>query len=101
MEVLERLRLRLPNEKDETLLADIVETARSAILARRFPFGTDKTEVEPIYFDLLFRIALDLYNKQGAEGETSHSENGVSRVYQSGWISADLLDEVVPYSGVL
>lgn len=100
MEVLERLKLRLPDEANENLLIDIVETAKSAILARRFPFGTDKTEVEPQYKDLLFRIALDLYNKQGAEGETSHSENGVSRAYQSSWISADLLDEIVPYCEV-
>lgn len=101
MTALERLKLRLPDETNEELLIDIIETSKAVILEKRFPFGTDRSEIEPQYNDLLFRIALDLYNKQGAEGETSHSENGISRTYQSSWVSADLLDEIIPYGSVL
>lgn len=32
----------------------------------------------------------DIYSKAGAEGQTSHSENGVSRNYDSAWITVDL-----------
>lgn len=109
MTTLERLKLRTtePDQgivPDERVLKDCIESARSAILARRYPFGSrngNNTELEDRYLDLQFRIALDLYNKIGAEGEVQHIENGIHRNYNSEWISKELLQEVVPYCGVL
>lgn len=46
-----------------------------------------------IVFDLskgknsLAMACIDVYSKAGSEGQTSHSENGISRVYDSSWIS--------------
>lgn len=123
MDILRRLQLRLTdgdNVPDDDILEDCIETAKTAILSRRFPYGewptrdvtvTDETTgeettetetcVEDRYLDLQFRIAMDLYNKIGAEGETSHSENGISRQFESSWISEQLLSEVTPYCGVV
>jgi hypothetical protein len=42
-----------------------------------------------------------MFNKRGAEGETAHSENGVSRTYQSANVSEDLLKEITPKAGVV
>lgn len=100
MSALERLQLRT-EEPDTEILKDCLESARSAILARRYPFQEWPVEFPVKYIDLQFRIALDLYNKIGAEGQTSHSENGVSRSYESSWISEQLLQEVVPLVGVV
>lgn len=97
---LERLKLRT-NEPDEAILNDCLESAKSAILARRFPYKEWAENIEPKYTDLQFRIALDLYNKIGGEGQLTHSENGVSRTWESSWVSEQLLSEVVPYVGVL
>ena len=97
---IERLKLRT-GEPDEAILTDCLESAKSAILARRFPFGEPGPILEARYTDLQFRIALDLYNKIGAEGQLGHSENGVSRSYESSWISKQLLAEVTPFVGVL
>lgn len=96
----ERLKLRT-NEPDEAILNDCLESAKSAILARRFPYKEWAEDIEPKYTDLQFRIALDLYNKIGGEGQLTHSENGVSRTWESSWVSEQLLSEVVPYVGVL
>lgn len=101
---LERLQLRT-GESNATFLGDLLETAKNAILSRRYPFAEWPTEngetyVEDRYLDLQFRIALDLYNKIGAEGETRHAENGITREYESSWISEQLLKEVVPFAGV-
>lgn len=98
MQNLERLKKRT-TETDEELLTDCLESARSAILAKRYPFGAEAKELPERYLDLEFRIALDLYNKIGAEGQLSHSENGVSRVYESSWVSEQLLKEVTPLVG--
>lgn len=99
MMLLERLKMRT-GEKDETLLSDCLTSAKNAILARRFPYREWPKEVPCQYSDLQFRIALDLYNKIGAEGQLGHSENGVSRTFESSWISEQLLREVTPLVGV-
>lgn len=39
----------------------------------------------------------DVYAKAGAEGQTGHSENGVSRSYDSTWISPNLLSGLPNY----
>lgn len=101
MEALDILKLRIPEEKSEEVLFDCLELAQGIILENRFPFGTDRTEIEPQYKSLQIRIAIDLYNKRGAEGETSHSENGVSRNYDGAWVSKQLLDEIIPKAEVL
>lgn len=95
MDALERLKLRT-QELDESILIDCLESAKSAIMSRRYPYHEWPDELEKQYLDLQYRIALDLYNKTGAEGELGHSENGVSRQYESSWISQQLLMEVVP-----
>ena len=89
-------------EPDDAVLERCIDMAYNAIQSRRFPFTDDwPEEVEPRYRNLQYRIALDVYNKRGAEGELSHSENGVSRGYESSWISDQLLREVVPMCEVI
>ena len=85
-------------ESEATIL---LETAKAAINARRYPFGDPPEELERRYENLQLRIAVELYNKQGAEGEIAHSENGISRTYSSSWISEELLSEVTPKARVL
>lgn len=41
-------------------------------------------------------IATYLYNKQGAEGEKQHSENGTTRTYESASIPASMLSDISP-----
>jgi hypothetical protein len=48
---------------------------------------------------LQVRVAVYLYNKIGAEGQISHSENGISRGYEPGDIPESLLKEVTPLVG--
>lgn len=97
MEIFERLQKRT-DENDLDLLADLLDSAESVILARRFPFGGG--ELEERYRDLQFRIALAFYNKLGAEYETSHSESGISRTWGSEDVPQQLLEEIVPVGKV-
>lgn len=104
MSIVDRLQLRT-GEENTDILDDCIESAKQAILSRRYPYGDypvdseGKTYVESRYEDLQFRIAMDIYNKIGGEGEMSHSENGISRVYESSWVSEQLLSEITPYCG--
>jgi len=81
---------------------DLLESAKYAILSRRYPFDdfpmndTGTPILENRYLDLQVRIAVHLYNKMGAEGQIAHSENGISRSWESGDIPESLLNQVTP-----
>ena len=104
MAAIDKLRVRLGDAVDvnDELLNELLASAAAAILSRRFPFGHEAGQGVPAqYEDLQIRIAVDMFNRMGAEGETMHSENGISRTYESGYISQSLLAEVVPMVGVI
>ena len=101
MTQLERLKIRITEKVNDIELEDILESAKAVILSRRFPFGEQPNEIEDKYKDLQIRIAVEMFNKCGAEGETAHSENGVSRSYASASVSEDLLKEITPKVGVV
>ena len=101
MTQLERLKIRITENVMDIELEDILESAKAVILSRRFPFGEQPNEIEDKYKDLQIRIAVEMFNKRGAEGETAHSENGVSRSYASANVSEDLLKEITPKAGVV
>lgn len=101
MTQLERLKIRITENVSDIELEDILESAKAVIMSRRFPFGEQPTEIEAKYKDLQIRIAVEMFNKRGAEGETAHSENGVSRSYASANVSEDLLKEITPKAGVV
>ena len=101
MTQLDRLKIRITENVNDNELEDILESAKAVILSRRFPFGQQPEEIEAKYKDLQIRIAVEMFNKRGAEGETAHSENGVSRSYSSASVSEELLREITPKVGVV
>lgn len=49
----------------------------------------------------LAAACIDIYAKIGAEGQTAHGENGVSRSYDNAWITFNLLAHFPNYVSVL
>ena len=76
-------------------------TGDEVILVPGYTETVTETVLEARYLDLQYRCAIDLYNRAGAEGQVSHSENGISRSWGAEWISQELLNEVVPLVGVV
>lgn len=91
------------NEKLSKYLDDLLLIAQGIIFDERFPFENQvrPDEVEVQYHTLQVMIAIEIFAKEGAEGETSHSENGVSRGYSSADVSIALLNRVTPMCGTL
>lgn len=56
----------------------------------------DSNEVETKYLTQQIKIAMELYSKRGAEGQISHTENGVSRMYEKADVSPSLLCQITP-----
>lgn len=92
-----------PNEVDWTddILTSYLTIAGQAIINRAYPFDDTVTEVPARYGVLQCKIAAYLLNKRGAEGETSHSENGVSRSYENADVPESMLSEVTPRCGLI
>lgn len=83
---------------NDTILSYYLDFAETAIMNRRYPFGVPTgAEIESQYEQLQVEIAIYLFNKRGAEGESLHSENGVSRSFggETG-IPKELMVQVTP-----
>ena len=57
--------------------------ARQKILNHRYPYGTSRTEVEERFEMDELELAIVLYNLRGAEGQSRHVENGVTREWRT------------------
>lgn len=102
-DMFDRLILRTGVNDQDELLDEILTEAIEIYKSCRFPNAANPPdEVEPQYETVVVLIALELYNRMGAEGQESHSENGISRRWSGdGWVSKDLLSRIVPYCGVV
>lgn len=80
----------------DALLNIYLDIAERKVLNRLYPFGSDNELVPKKYEHKVLEIAQYLYYRRGSEGETSHSENGVSRSYENADIPKSMLDEITP-----
>ena len=89
-------------EEDANKISLYLCLAGHKILQRCYPFGAPKgkKQVPDEYGALQCEIAAYLINKQGAEGQTSHSENGVSRAYESGGVPESFLSQITPMGAI-
>ncbi len=85
----------------DDILISYLKIAGDKIINRAYPYDETVTEVPRRYGVLQCDIAKYLLNKRGADGETAHSENGISRTYASADVPESLLSEVIPCVGVL
>lgn len=86
---------------DDTVLSAYLDEAKQIVLEKAFPFGELPTVMPSRYDGIQVEIAAYMINKRGAEGETAHLENGVSRHWEDGSVAPSLLRRIVPYCGVL
>lgn len=89
---LEKLKLLLESPPvSDAVLGFYLDNASDIICELR-----NSNLVEVQYSNLQVKMAIEMYNKIGAEGETSHSENGIMRTYQTADISNSLICQVIP-----
>lgn len=82
------------------ILLSYLRLAGRKIINRAYPYDDSIDIVPKKYETLQCEIAAFMLNKRGAEGQTSHSENGVSRSYENGDVPESMLSEIVPHCGV-
>lgn len=86
-----------PDTATDEVLYNVLADAEALILNRMYPFGyPDGTAVPSRYERIQIQLAAELYSKRGAEGQTGHSENGISRTWAE---QSALLNRVMPHVG--
>ena len=98
MTQLEKLKLRIPEESNDNVLVDLLDSSTAVIMRKRYPFEDFPDELETRYLELQLELAVYKYNKLGVEGESAHSENCNNRSYFS---ESDLLKDVIPKGAVI
>ena len=73
-------------ESDKPVLLILINRAIRKVCMKRYPFGyTDEQKDAAVKRShvTIFEAAVYYWAKQGADGESSHSENSISRAYES------------------
>ena len=98
---LEKLKVLIsPETASDDLLLYLLEQAEGIVLNKRYPFGVPEgAELSAFHQLIQVRIAVELFGKMGAEGQTAHDENGIKRTWEAGDVSPSLLRQVVPVCG--
>ena len=86
-------------DSEDGLLLALLSLAEGKILERLYPYDHSKETLPARYVGKQIEIAVYLYNKQGAEGQTAHSENGISRTYGSADVPESMLRGIAPFVG--
>lgn len=87
---------RLDLDFSDDDIYDEISSAIEAINSRRHFNPTPIILVEDKYVNLAYQLCIASMVKEGAEGEYSHSENGISRGYDSAGYPESMLKQIVP-----
>ena len=93
--------LDISGTDEDALLLTLLSISAQKILDRVYPYDSTITEVPNRYAMKQVEIAVYLYNKRGAEGQTAHNENGINRTYESADVPESLMRGITPYVGVI
>lgn len=95
------LKAMVGNSDSDEVLSTYLKLAGRKIIARAYPYDSEVTEVPVQYDTLQCEIAAYMLNKRGAEGQTSHSENGIIRSYENADVPSSMLSLIVPHVGCI
>ena len=91
----------MTGEQTEEVLSTYLDLAGNKILRKAYPYDDTQTTVPEKYHYTQLEVAAYLLNKRGAEGETAHNENGISRSYESATVPDSMLKHITPHASVL
>lgn len=86
-----------PDEAEDSILESELLAAETMILNKMYPFGyPDGTVIPTRYERLQIKLAIELYTQRGAEGQSSHTENSISRTFNT---TSRILAQILPHVG--
>ena len=101
VEKLTALRAMVGGSDADEVLSTYLLLAGRKVIARAFPYNEEVVEVPAKYETVQLEIAAYMLNKRGAEGQTQHSENGITRQYENADIPSSMRKAITPHCGVI
>ncbi len=86
------------NLYSDEMIAAYLDSAEAVVMQKAYPFGDAPFAMPTQYDRTHIDVAVYLLNKRGAEGETMHNENGVSRTYESSDVPPSMLRGIIPHA---
>ncbi|MBR4723473.1 MAG: phage head-tail connector protein [Clostridia bacterium] len=86
------------SDTDE-VLSTYLNLAGKKIIAKAYPYKADDGAVPSQYEYLQIEIAAYMMNKRGAEGQVTHTENGLQRQYENADVPYSMLKTITPFCG--
>ena len=99
-EKIKTLKVMVGDSDCDDVLSTYLLLAGRKIINRAYPYDSTVTDVPSEYETLQCEIAAYMLNKRGAEGQTQHTENGISRQYENADIPASMLKSVTPHCSI-
>ena len=96
-----KILLGITDTSEDALLTLYLEMAELDILRIMYPYGvpTTVTEIPEKYYSVHMLMVIFLYNIRGAEGQSSHNENGINRSYEAGsFYPHNLVSQITPFA---
>lgn len=106
---LDALKARIPYDEDyfkdvgeyEIVLKDLLETSKSILFDKLFPFNDNVDYViPPRRYEWQIRCCVELFNLADKSGLTSYAENDISWTKVSDGLSRHLMNQLIPNVGV-
>lgn len=92
----------MTDETDEDVISAFLSKVGEEIYLVADPYKTaDKDDVLAEYGGVQIDAAAYYINKRGWDFQKAHSENGVSRTYESGGLPDSILRQITPKAGVV
>lgn len=92
----------MTDETEDSVVSAFLALAGDAVYHYADPYKTTEKEIVlENYGGVQARAAAYYINKRGADGESSHNENGISRSYEKADLPDSLLREITPICGVV
>lgn len=89
--------LLAPDTDTDEVLESVLLAAEALILNKMYPFGYAEATVVPTRYERIqVQLAAEIYTQRGAEGQSAHSENGISRSWPE---KSRLLAAIIPHCG--
>lgn len=97
-----KLYLGISNVEQDALIAAYVEDAGREILQYRYSYANAIPNSVPTEYETVqIQAVIAGYGIRGAEGQTSHNENGINRVFKYEDMVAYIRSHVIPIARVL
>jgi len=101
-EMVASIKALVGDSRFDAFVPHYLDIAKGVVVSHMWPFDDAKgwEDVPEKHHAQTVEIAVYLVNRRGAEGETSHSESGVSRSYESAGVPVSFLRGITSHVGV-